>query len=467
MGDRQAKDMKKQHLHVVVVNNYTFRCGIAGFVCEFANAIAARGHHVTIFSQKPVPRRLFPFYRFAYRIYALSMPEGKAALPRGVASLRDMYPLSPEVDVRPYSFTDRNIHIQRLRRKLISLGPDVCVCPLPDGMHLVWAVTLLGTGIPYVYSERTSPQAIEESFWNRKGRLAAMSGADRIHVLQPSFQESIPDYLRSRVRVIPNAVSIPEHGAAPRGRAGRTKILLWLGRLHDSLKQCRLAMSAFARIAESCPDWEMHVVGDGQDRSVIEAHRYVLGLGDRIKLLGNAGDVEPCLTGAHAYCFSSRLEGMPNALMEAMAAGLPCVAFASCPGVSDLVRHKENGLLVSDMSEAALAEGLRCILHDDNLRERLGQNAREFMKSFSAVRCADAWEELLRDAAASKGNTVMDAFAREPFASEARLVSRARQEFAVRNFGEPLPGTVEWGIYQRCRMVRDWASRKLSFLKKG
>ncbi len=459
--------MKKQHLHVAVVNNYTFRCGIAGFVCEFANAIAARGHRVTIFSQTPVPRRLFPLYRFGYRIYALSMPEGKAALPRGVSSLRDMYPLSPEVDVRPYSFTDRNIHIQRLRRELISLGPDVFVCPFADGMHLVWAVTLLGTGIPYVYSERTSPQAIEECFWNRKGRLAAMSGADVIHVLQPSFQESIPDYLRSRVRVVPNSVRIPEHGAEPRGRAGQTKVLLWLGRLHDSLKQCRLAMSAFARIAGSCPGWEMHVVGDGQDRSVIEAHRQALGLGDRIRLAGNADDVGPWLTGAHAYCFSSRLEGMPNALMEAMAAGLPSVAFAACPGVPDLVRHEENGLLVQDMSESALAEGLQRIMLDDDLRERLGRNARESMKSFSAARCADAWEELLQEAAASKGKTVMDAFAREPFASEARLVSRARQEFAVRNFGEPLPGTVEWDIYQRYRMVRDWACRKLPFLKKA
>ena len=391
--------MDKQHLHVVVVNNYTFRCGIAGFVCEFANTLAARGHHVTVFSQTPVPRRLYPFYRLGYGIYALSMPEGKAALPRGVSSLRDMYPLSPGVDVRPYSFTDRNVRIQRLRKELISLAPDVCVCPLPDGMHLVWAVTLLGTGIPYVYSERTSPQAIEENFWNRKGRLAAMSGADIIHVLQPSFQESIPDYLQSRVRVIPNSVRIPEREAAPRGEAGRTKVLLWLGRLHDSLKQCRLAMSAFARIAENCPGWEMHVVGDGQDRSLIEAHRSALGLGDRIKLLGNADDVEPRLTGAHAYCFSSRLEGMPNALMEAMAAGLPCVAFASCPGVPDLVRHEENGLLAQEMSEAALADVLQRIMQDDDLRERLGRNAREFMKSFSAARCADAWEALLREAA--------------------------------------------------------------------
>ncbi len=185
--------MSARPLHILLVNNYTGRGGIPRAISLLANNMAGRGHRVTIISQRPVPRPLSPLYRLGHALNILSLPPGRRGpLPLGTQRLEQMYPLAPGIRVVPYAFSDKNLKVQRVRKEIRALDPDVCVCPLPDGSQLVWAVTLLGSGVPYVYSERTSPRAIEETFWNRKGRLAAMSGADAIHLLLPSYLESLP-----------------------------------------------------------------------------------------------------------------------------------------------------------------------------------------------------------------------------------------------------------------------------------
>lgn len=461
--------MSARPLHILLVNNYTARGGIPKAVAGLANAMAARGHRVTILSQKPVPRPLYPLYRLGRALRLMSYPPvAVPPPPAGTEPLARLYPLREDIRVIPFRFTDRNRTIQRLRAKIRALDPDVCVCPLPDGSHLVWAVTLLGSGVPYVYSEHHCPQAIEKEFWTRKGRLAAMSGADAIHLLLPSYLESLPDFLRGRARAIPNAVALPDRTANTDGEPGGRKTLLWLGRLHEELKQCRLALDAFALLAGRFPDWEMHIAGDGQDAALVRAHARQLertsGLGGRIRFLGERGDVWPTLASAQAFCFSSRLEGMPFALLEAQASGLPCAAFAGCPGVPDLIRHEHNGLLASSMDAPSLARQLERLMADADLRRTLGRNARLDAARFCESAVYDAWEELLREAAARKGATEMDSFAAEPFASMARLSSLARREWLRRDFGDFMPHSFEeqvaWHLWHKPR-------RRLKALLKG
>lgn len=442
-----------KNLHVLIVNNYTGRGGIPKSVAGLANGLAMRGHRITIFSQKPVPPLLYPFYRLGIAIRNASLDPGKRApLPLGTSRLQDLHPLDEGITVIPYSFSDKNLRIQVLRKKIMSMDPDVCVCPLPDGSQLVWAVTLLGSGVPYVYSERISPEAMEGLYWNRKGRLAAMSGADAIHLLLPGYAKSVPDFLAGRVCVIPNPVTIPERCAEVRG--GAQKTLLWLGRLQDESKQCMLALDAFALIRDKHPDWRMLVAGDGPDAGKIRAHAKILSLGSQVKFLGNVDKPLAEFLAAQAYCFSSRHEGMPNALLEAMACGLPCAAFAGCDGMADIVRDNENGLLAREMTAQGLAGVLDRLLGDEHLRASLGSAASQSLASYDQKMVLDAWENLLQACATKKGQTVMDAFRQEPFASLARMSSRARQEWAGRDFGQPLPDALSVRIVHAAKKIR-------------
>lgn len=431
-----------EKLRIMLVNNYAGRGGIPRAVAAMANGLAERGHAVIVMSRKPVPKLLHPLYMLAHKINAFSLPRGKRApLPNGTAWLADIHPLHPAVRVEPFSFSDNNLKIQALRQRIIKAAPDVCVCPLADGAHLVWAVTLLGAGIPYIYSERTSPAAMENVFWRRKGRLAAMSGADAIHLLLPEYTESVPLFLRDRVTVIPNIVRVPVKMADTCG--GERKIFLWLGRLYEEVKQCRIALEAFARTAARFPDWDLHVAGDGPDKKAIMSYAARLGVGRRVKFLGESAKPEFLLASAQAFCFSSKFEGMSNALLEAMAAGLPCVAFSGCSGVSSIICDEKTGLLAKKMTASELASQMARLMGDASLRQKLGKAARKSMSAFSPGPIMDAWEKLLYETAARKGKVVLDSFFAEPFASRARLSSRARQEWLLRDFGQPMPDSIE------------------------
>ncbi len=420
----------------MIVNHYTKRGGIPKFVTRLVNAMIKRGHKVTLYTQKPIPKILYPLYKIGYTISSLSLPANeKPAPPHGYEELKDLYPLNPQVAIKYYKSTDKNLKIQKLREELRQLNPDVCVCPLADGHQMLWAVTLLGTGIPYICSERHSPATIEKIFSSRETRLAAMSGADAIHLLLPSFTKTIPEIWQDRVKVIANPVNIPKSFAMPRGEEGKKLTILWLARLDDDLKQWKLAMDAFASIAKKYPQWQMKVAGDGQDYTKTKQYAENLNLGEQLSLLGEVSDVESAYASAHIYCFSSRTEGMPNSLLEAMASGLACIAFAQCEGVEDIIEHEHSGLILEEMTVEAMAKGLERLVLNADLRQKLGENARLSVQKYETNKIFDAWEELINNAAAKKGNTALDAFVHEPLASKARLMACARREWIWRDFG--------------------------------
>ncbi len=431
-----------RRVHILLVDNSNIRGGIPLMTCTLANAMAERGHRVTIYNQKPLPRLLLPLYKLAYALAKASTPPGQRILPpNSVHNLRELYPLSRKVDLCFYTFTDDNLKVQQLRKKLRELNPDVCLPMFGDARQLVWAVTLLGSGIPYLYTELCAPKIIETEFWSRKGRLAAMSGADRIHLLLPSFADSVPDFLRDQVRVIPNAVPAVQGQANVRGILGRPKRLLWLARM-DGLKQWHLVMKAFELIAPQFPDWELHMVGTGEASGAAARCRRSLACRKRVVLHGSVANAACHYRDAQLFCITSRSEGMPTTLLEAFAWGLPAVGFAECDGVRDLIRHKENGLLASPMTPRALSEALATPMADAALRERMQQKALNAQKVYSPDATMDQWEELFMETAECKGHTVMDSFSEEPFASQARLSSVVRREWLYRDFGVPMPGAL-------------------------
>jgi glycosyltransferase involved in cell wall biosynthesis len=117
------------------------------------------------------------------------------------------------------------------------------------------------------------------------------------------------------------------------------------------------------------------IVGDGPERSSISAAIAQAGLSDRVELLGDRADVRELLARADIFALATLSEGMPMALLEAMAAGLPPVA-SSVGGVAEVVRDGENGLLVPPRDSAALARALQRLMTDRELRIRLGNAAR-------------------------------------------------------------------------------------------
>jgi starch synthase (maltosyl-transferring) len=157
-------------------------------------------------------------------------------------------------------------------------------------------------------------------------------------------------------------------------------IVLWTGRL-DPVKGLEDLIAAAAAVNRSRP---VHLVlaGEGPDRPRLERLVGESGAADRIHLIGRRDDVPSLLAMADVFAFPSRTEGLPNALLEAMAAGLPIVA-TNVPGNSDLIKDGCNGLLVKAGDTSGLADCLVKLLANKSLAHRLGQEAaRTVIESF-------------------------------------------------------------------------------------
>ena len=441
--------MKSDKLHILLADNCNCHAGIAAMTVWLANGMAERGHRVTLFNQKPVPpplRPLHPLWRALAR--ATAEPGILPPFPRGSRALWELYELRPDVARKQYVFTDKNLAIQRLRKELRELQPDVCLPMFGDSRQLVWAVSLLGTGIPYLYTELCSPFLMETLFWSRKGRLAAMSGADRIHLLSARALADLPPFLAGRARCITNPAPQAPGRANVEGGAGAPLKLLWLGRF-EFYKQWQLMMLAFDGLAERFPRWELHMVGSGEELPAARRLRATLRAANRIMLHGHVADTAPYYAAAQLFCITSYAEGQPTTLLEAQAWGLPCVGFEDCDGVAAQIRGGITGELAWPMTAQALDEALAPLMEDAALRLRMQEAALAALHPDRERRALDAWESLFQETAACKGRTVMDGFAEEPFASRARLSAVARREWLYRDFGKPMPGSIEgwlWGL---------------------
>ena len=175
---------------------------------------------------------------------------------------------------------------------------------------------------------------------------------------------------RDRSVVIHNAVDV---AGAPRSRHDRAvPRLIGVGRL-KAPKDFLTLVRALAALPEG--SFEALIVGDGPDRAELEAEIRRLGLEERVELAGERDDVAELLAASDAFVLSSRSEGLPVSVLEAMAAELPVVASA-VGGLAELVVDGETGILVPAEDETALAEALGRFIEQPELRRRLGAAGR-------------------------------------------------------------------------------------------
>jgi glycosyltransferase involved in cell wall biosynthesis len=186
-----------------------------------------------------------------------------------------------------------------------------------------------------------------------------------------------------RIVFIPNGVDTALYHAVAasqraelRGRLGLPDgpLALFVGRLHP-VKLLSVLLYAWERVAERCGDAHLLLVGDGPQRAELEQQVATAGLGDRVTFLGAVADPVLYYQTANVFVLPSASEGLSNAMLEAMACGLPVVVTA-VSGAADVVRDGKNGKLVPPNKPNALAEILIELIEDVEQRLELGDQAR-------------------------------------------------------------------------------------------
>jgi len=294
------------------------------------------------------------------------------------------------------------VGLLRLWRDFRRWRPDAVQTFLPFADTLGRTAARLA-GVPAIVSSIRA-RNIEKKRWQLWFDRLTVRWADRVVF---NTRQAIPFALENegvregQVVYIPNGVREVwvEPGARGAARAAwgagpDTRVLGTVGRLTWQKGHAAL-LDAFARLPKRDP-LRLILVGDGEQRPSLEAQARTLGISADVRFLGEQRETPSLLAGFDLYVHPSIYEGMSNALMEAMAAGKPCIA-TRVDGALELITHGETGWLVPPSDPAALAGQIAGVLADREAATRVGQAAAAHMAArFSQARMVAAFDALYR-----------------------------------------------------------------------
>jgi glycosyltransferase involved in cell wall biosynthesis len=346
-----------------------------------ATELHRRGHDVVVLTHSTPEADFF------------TLPEGIRRETVGFDEGRSTLPGKLLINIR------RCLSVRRVLRRnrvtsLLAMMPHESV---------VSVVAAFGLPVRVVVSERNAPwHRQQDRIWTALRRAVYRFSDAQVAQTQP-----IADWLRRetgsrRVAIIPNAVQpiLPSGPPVVRPEqcleSGR-KLLLAVG-TKPYQKGFDILVSAFAQVAADHPEWDLAIPGllpgrieagiSGQDILDTAARS---GLADRVVLPGHLGNIPDWYAAADLFVLSSRFEGFPNVLVEAMGAGRACVAFACDTGPDEIIQNELDGLLVCDLTVDALAAALARMMGDPGLRAQLAAAAPGVAQRYAPSTVLGAW----------------------------------------------------------------------------
>ena len=340
------------------------------------------------------------------------------------------YDLHPAILRRPLGIAGHSAtsiqgvvnNLKRLRvlRRTIRESDPQAVLSFLTATNILTIMSTLWLPIPVIVSERTS---LTHQRAGKAWKFLRYWIYPRTTCLVVQTHDALAYFsaaVRRKAHVIPNPVTVPpdlpaEQFAGPRtthrqtqtggGKVRskrRSKTVIAMGRLSQEKGFDRL-LKAFAEISHKHPAWSVAVWGEGSLRSKLEAVRDELGLKGRVFFPGLTREPFEEMRKADLFVLSSRYEGFPNALCEAMACGLPVVSFDCPSGPRAIIRDGIDGILVPPGDERALAATMDRLMDDVSERERLAARAPEVVERFGVEKVMGMWETVLHDAIKRSG----------------------------------------------------------------
>lgn len=293
-----------------------------------------------------------------------------------------LFPLRPSPLKRVTGFAKLGAKL----RKLVNVHKPDFVLSFMNKYNIFTILSLLGTQNRVFVSERDSPTEkiprLRELLRNLTYRYAT-----GVITQTHSSKQFIEEQTGSKnVIVIPNPIKQIQLQEQTR----KEKIILNVGRLVKKKGQ-KYLLEAFARL--NCPGWKLVFIGDGALRNELESLAEALHISESVVFLGTVKDVDAWLGRASIFAFPSVLEGFPNALAEAMCAGLPCVSFDCETGPREIIIDGFNGYLVEERDIEGLTQKIQLLIDDEALRTSLSVKALEIRKDLSIGKVAEKFME--------------------------------------------------------------------------
>lgn len=286
------------------------------------------------------------------------------------------------------------IIIKSIRSMCKEWKPDVVISFYND-IAALSALAIIGYHIPLIYSERNDPNRVNQRRIDKIYRKIVEHRADRFVFQTAGAQKCYPKKVQERSAVILNPLDMT--GFPTHDFTTEKKEIVTVGRLEPQKNQ-KILIEAFSKLANDFPDYDLVIYGEGSLRQELEHLIQSKGLQDRIMLPGSKNRIQEYIKDASLFVLSSDYEGIPNALIEAMAIGLPCVSTDCSPGgARELINDGENGVIVECGDSAALAKAMASLLENREKARSMGANAKKICMRVDKGLVCDRWLDLIMD----------------------------------------------------------------------
>lgn len=282
--------------------------------------------------------------------------------------------------------------VMETRRHMKEWGADVSISFLLDA-NIINTIACMGIKTKSVICERNDPY---KPHYN-KLRLTKwiFHFADGAVFQLPKVAEYY-SMIKGSTAVIPNPVTFSLGNVELQPFEKRDKVIISLGRLDVFQKRQDILIKAFARFLEDNPGYTLRLYGDGPDEEKLRKIAGELGVSDKVIFAGITNHVHDVLHEAKFFVLSSDFEGIPNALLEAMSIGLPCISTRCRPGGAELlIQNGINGLLVNTNDVDAMCDAM-LKLTDGLYADALGKEAEKIKNRFSEEAIASMWCDYLK-----------------------------------------------------------------------
>jgi GalNAc-alpha-(1->4)-GalNAc-alpha-(1->3)-diNAcBac-PP-undecaprenol alpha-1,4-N-acetyl-D-galactosaminyltransferase len=319
-------------------------------------------------------------------------------------SVAPFYELDARVQHRPLKMAEYSANllaaitnnfkrVQILRSAILESQPDVVISFL-DTTNVTTLLATRKLPFPVIVDEQNHPAMCRASKSWELLRQWMYPRADQVVAITERALSYFSPQVQARGCVIPNPALAVSVNPAPSDRWLTKPALIAIGRL-NSQKGFDLLLQAFAPLRDRYPEWTLTILGEGALRSELEAQRDQLGLCDRVHFLGAVKNPQDFLSQADIFVMSSRFEGFPNALCEAMASGLAVISADCLSGPREIIRDGIDGLLVPPENVTALTAAMEHLMTDEAKRHQLAARAPEVTERFGLEKVMQMWEAVI------------------------------------------------------------------------